>query len=124
MIEGFEQFDYTHGRKRHSVFKQGSGSPVILLHEIYGVSRELADLARIIANRGFTVYVPWLLGDVLKPVSSGYALRCIAQACISREFTVFATGKTSPIAAANTAKRSPVKPLMSYAVAKKPVSPE
>src|SRR5438309_4001235 len=98
MIDGFEQFDFTHDGKRHTVFKQGSGPPVILLHEIYGISRELTDLARIIAGRSFTVYMPWLLGEVLKPVSSGYAIRCIAQACISREFTLFATGKTSPIA--------------------------
>jgi dienelactone hydrolase len=46
---------------------------------------------------GFTTYLPNLFGTVERPLSSGYILSSALKACVAREFTVFATGRTSPI---------------------------
>jgi glutamate synthase (NADPH) small chain len=80
-----------------SVYCTGAGPAVIVMHESPGLYPEVIDFGRIVAEAGFRVYMPSLAGTPGKPMSPLYALQTIAHACVSREFTVWATGKTSPI---------------------------
>ena len=78
------------------VYKKGSGTAVILMHELPGMIPECVDLARRLAEN-FTVYMPLFFGNPNQPVSNFKILQHTAQICISQEFYCFAKNKSSPI---------------------------
>lgn len=96
-LDGFEMFDFTWDGAERPVYKRGSGPGVVVMHEIPGITPEVAGFARRVADEGFTVYLPHLFGTPNKPLSVPYALGQITRACISREFHVFAKNESSPI---------------------------
>jgi dienelactone hydrolase len=81
------------------VFVTGAGPAVILLAEMPGISEEQARLARWIREAGFSVFMPHLFGDVMRPVTAAYALTTMARTCMAREFAAFAADKSSPVTA-------------------------
>ena len=78
------------------VYRGGGGPPVIVLHEIFGVTPPLLGFARRLADTGLTVWLPALVGSV--PSSSARqradAIRAI---CVSREIHLLRTRRTSPV---------------------------
>ncbi|ROZ83327.1 dienelactone hydrolase family protein [Gordonia sp. OPL2] len=106
-LDDFDVRDVTVGTTTRRVYSQGSGPAVIVIAEMPGISPKVADFARKVAARGLTAVMPSLFGvDGRDPHPSNlgrigaaqHMVGTIARACISREFTVLATGKTSPIA--------------------------
>jgi dienelactone hydrolase len=97
-LEGFEMKPFTSssGRKR-DVFRRGTGPAVIIIHEVPGITPDVAAFARRVADHGMTVVLPDLLGTPGRPMTVPYALTSFARACISKEFTLLALNKTSPI---------------------------
>jgi hypothetical protein len=71
--------------------------PVIIIHEIPGITPGVAAFARRVADHGLTVVLPDLLGTPGRPMTIPDALSSFAHACISKEFTLLALNKTSPI---------------------------
>ncbi len=72
--------------------------------EMPGITPKVANFARKVADIGCTAVMPHLFGQSGKDLLAGnrlspatYMLGSIARACVSREFTVFATGSTSPV---------------------------
>ena len=96
-LEGFEATEFSHDGAARTVYRRGSGPGVVVMHEIPGITPEVARFARIVADDGFTVYLPHLFGTPNKPLSVGYMLGQMARACIAREFSVLARGESSPI---------------------------
>jgi dienelactone hydrolase len=82
-----------------TVYEIGDGPVVIVLSEIPGITPLVANFARHTASRGFRVVMPHLFGDDGREPTSRYANHQILRACISREFTLFATKKPSRITA-------------------------
>ncbi|HVT76635.1 MAG TPA: dienelactone hydrolase family protein, partial [Acidimicrobiales bacterium] len=77
---------------------------VIVMAEMPGITPKVADFARKVADIGCTAVMPHLFGRPgYDPTGHGnaatarYMLETIAPICISREFTVMATGKSSPV---------------------------
>jgi dienelactone hydrolase len=106
-LDDFTARDVTVGTATKTVYAKGEGPAVIVIAEMPGISPKVADFARKVAARGLTAVMPSLFGvdgrdprpDALGRVgSTRYMAETITRACISREFTVLATGKTSPIA--------------------------
>jgi dienelactone hydrolase len=97
-LEGFEMNPFTSssGRTRH-VYRMGTGPAVIIIHEIPGITPGVAKLARRVADHGMTVVLPDLFGTPGRPMTVPYALSSLARVCISKEFTLLALNKTSPI---------------------------
>ncbi|MBT0568479.1 dienelactone hydrolase family protein [Williamsia sp. CHRR-6] len=105
-LADFEQIEFSaHGRTA-PVYRLGSGPAVVVMSEIPGITPAVADFARRVAAIGCTAVVPHLFGTDGKGLSAGAIpvlsqvstlARAIVPACISREFTVLATGRTSPI---------------------------
>jgi dienelactone hydrolase len=97
-LEGFEMKPFTSssGRTR-DVYRRGSGPAVIIIHEIPGITPRVAAFAHRVADHGMTVVLPDLLGTPGRPMTVPYALSSLARACISKEFTLLALNKTSPI---------------------------
>jgi len=79
------------------VYRRGSGPGVIVIHEVPGITPEVARFARWVADDGFTVFMPHLFGTPGKPFSTPYVLAQLARACVSREFAVLARRGSSPV---------------------------
>lgn len=105
-LADFTADPFTHEGKTRTVFRQGTGPAVVVIAEMPGISPKVAEFARRVASIGCTAVVPHLFGTPGRdPVAGGilrnvpYALSSLVPACISREFTTFATGRTSPVVA-------------------------
>lgn len=85
------------GRER-PVYRKGEGPAVIVMHEVPGISAEVARFARKVAAAGFTVFMPHLFGVVGHSTNEFSRLRELAKLCISREWHVLAENRSSPIA--------------------------
>ena len=96
-LEGFDQFKLTHADRTRDVYHRGSGPGVVVMHEIPGITPEVARFARWVADDGFTVFLPHLFGTPGKPFSMPYVLVQLARVCVSREFSVLARRQSSPI---------------------------
>ena len=96
-LAGFESFPFEHEGARRDVYTLGSGPGVVVMHEVPGITPEVAGFARRLAEDGFTVFLPHLFGSPSKPLSAGYALGSLLHCCISREFHVLAERGSSPI---------------------------
>lgn len=97
-MKDFSVFDFSvDGSSCRPVYYKGSGPAVILMHELPGMIPESVDLARRIADAGFTVYLPLLFGQPDQPLSLTKILGHTAQICISHEFYCFAMHRSSPI---------------------------
>jgi dienelactone hydrolase len=82
----------------HPTYRKGTGPGVVLIHEIPGIIPEVIAFAEEVVARGFTVVMPVLFGTPGKPASGAYLGETFAKLCVSREFTVFAHGRTTPVA--------------------------
>ena len=83
-LEGFTHTAFSHGGAERIVYLRGDGPGVVVMHEIPGITPEVARFARIVADDGFRVYLPHLFGTPDKPFSNGYVLGQMARACVSR----------------------------------------
>jgi dienelactone hydrolase len=98
-LPGFTRSAFSAGGKSKPVYRAGSGPGVIVIHEMPGITPEVAAFGRRVADAGFTAVLPSLFGTPGKKLSIPYALRTMAGGCVSREFTTFATNQTSPVTA-------------------------
>lgn len=99
-MDDFSVFEFASGEfPTRRVYRKGQGPAVVLLHELPGMIPACVDLARRIAEAGFTVYLPLLFGEPDQPFSLPAMLGFTARLCISREFYCFAKHQTSPITA-------------------------
>lgn len=97
-MDDFSVFDFSFENfPARQVYTKGTGPAVILMHELPGMIPECVDLARRIAEAGFTVYLPLLFGQPNRPLSIPGMLGFTAQLCISQEFYCFAKHRSSPI---------------------------
>jgi dienelactone hydrolase len=92
-LPGFQQFIHQRGDKQYEVFFAGEGPPVIVIHELPGMVPECIEFAGRLIDAGFTVYLPLLFG---KPGEKA-PLKFTLHVCISREFYLLASKRTSPV---------------------------
>lgn len=103
-IDGYERTEFTHGGTARAVYRAGSGPAVMVISEIPGISPPMLTFAQRVTEVGCSVALPHLFGvpgrdadraglrsQVLDTVTS------MVPACVSREFHVLATGRTSPV---------------------------
>jgi len=96
-IEGFHEQPFVHDGIRHPVYKGGSGSCVIVIHELPGLHPGVVDFARRVVDRGQSVWMPSLFGTPMKPFGIPYTARSFARACVAREFTQLALEGPGPV---------------------------
>jgi dienelactone hydrolase len=85
--------------RTRAVYRKGSGPAVIVMSEIPGITPTVANFARAVADGGCTVVMPHLFGVDGEPPTSGRISKVFGSVCISKEFTVMARGKSSPVVA-------------------------
>ena len=94
---GFAVTTFTSPRKERTVYRAGAGPAVIIMSEIPGITPQVVRFARYVADAGFSVYMPRLIGEPMRPVSAGYVMGQMLRVCISREFRIMAAHRSSPI---------------------------
>ncbi len=102
-LSDFDRGSFSHDGTTRDVFRTGTGPAVVVIAEMPGITPRVADFAREVAGIGCTAVLPHLFGDPGRDPAPGgkpdlrYALSSMVPACVSREFTVWATGRTSPV---------------------------
>jgi dienelactone hydrolase len=99
-LDGFEHFAFDTGRSDRAgggeriVYRRGKGPAVVLIHELPGMTPECVELARKIADEGFTVYMPLIFGEP----NENYGLTPLMRPCVWKEFSVLSKNGKSPAA--------------------------
>jgi dienelactone hydrolase len=102
-VDDFERTTFSHEGKERTVFRRGTGPAVIVMAELPGITPNVLRFAGWVADVGCTAVVPHLFGVPGRhpgrgTVSAGaYVASSFVPACIRREFTVWATNRTSPV---------------------------
>jgi dienelactone hydrolase len=97
-LEGYQKSQFrSTANVTHDVYRIGSGPAVIVIHEMPGITPLVAAFGRKIADRGLTAVLPDLFGTPGREMSIGYVLGTLAKICVSKEFNLLATNKTSPV---------------------------
>ncbi len=97
-IADFTRRDIALEGKSKPVLVTGTTGPaVIVIHEIYRFTPTLARFCRFVRDAGFRVYAPILFGTPDAGNAEFPSLARIATLCISREFTLLAANKASPV---------------------------
>ena len=97
-LAGWDESVFEAEGRGYPVFRKGTGPGVIVIHEIPGITPNVQAFAEEVVDAGFTVLMPMLFGTPGMPHSTPAILSSLVKVCVSKEFTVMATGQTSPIA--------------------------
>jgi dienelactone hydrolase len=96
-VPGFEVHTLNLQGAARDVYRAGRGPAVIVMSEIPGITPAVAGFAQRLVDAGYSVFMPLLFGEPMRPFERGYAVRVILKSCISREFSVLAANQSSPI---------------------------
>jgi len=97
-LDSWMRDDLTLEGETREVWRKGVGPGVIVIHEIPGIEPSLVQFAEEVVARGHTVWLPRLFGTPGAGFTFANVVGALTQFCVRREFTLFARGKTSPIA--------------------------
>ncbi len=97
VLADFTTSTFEHEGETRTIYSLGEGPAVIVIHEIPGITPLVAEFGRKVAAAGMTAVLPDLFGTPGRPPSGSYLASSMASACISREFTVLAMHRTSPV---------------------------
>ncbi len=103
-LADFEETTFTFGGKTRTTYRTGTGPAVIVMAEIPGITPKVAGFARKVADIGCTAVMPHLFGEPGRdPSAAGRGASMVSMAktigplCVSREFTMWAANRTSPV---------------------------
>jgi dienelactone hydrolase len=97
-LDSWVRGEFTADGVSHDTYRQGAGPGVIVIHEIPAMSPECIAFGQEVVDAGFTVVMPHLFGAAGGPTTLRAIATVLPKLCVSKEFTTFATGRTSPIA--------------------------
>jgi dienelactone hydrolase len=96
-LDQWERAPFSYGGATRDVYRRGQGPAVIVIEEIPGITPALIGFAERVIAIGCTAVLPRLFGEPGAPLSPGALARTVPPLCVSREFRVWATGRTSPV---------------------------
>ena len=99
ILAGWERDSFTAAGLTHDWYRRGSGPAVIVVHELPGITPRVVAFADELVAAGMTVAMPDLVGRAGQAPSRGALAASLAKICISREFSTWAVGHTSPVVA-------------------------
>jgi len=97
-LEGFIEGRFAYGAHDCPVFTKGEGPPILVMHEVPGITPEVERFANLLVSRGFSVYMPELFGKAGREATMPIILMEMAKRpCIRREFSLLARRGSSPL---------------------------
>ncbi len=96
--EGWTRGSHAYDGVSHPTYRRGSGPGVVVIHEIPGITPEVAVFGQELVDAGYTVVMPSLFGTDGAPMTAGSTAKAFRQVCVSKEFTKLRTGETTPVA--------------------------
>lgn len=105
-LSDFERSSFTHDGVTKDIYRLGAGPAVVVIAELPGITPRVADFARRVAGIGCSAVMPHLFGEPGRdPAPDAHGrlgslstfARGAVPPCVSREFTVWATGRTSEV---------------------------
>lgn len=103
-LSTFDAESFADGGITHRIFRKGTGPAVIVITEMPGISPMVLGFADRVVSLGCTAVLPDLFGEAgrdpvagNKVVAGLRSMGTIVGACISREFTALAAGKSSKV---------------------------
>jgi dienelactone hydrolase len=96
-LAGFERASFSDGRAERVVYRRGEGPAVIVIAELPGITPAVIRFADAVCAAGFTAILPVLFGKPGAGHSGPAILRSLAKVCVSREFTLLATRRSSAV---------------------------
>lgn len=97
LLDGWKKQSFSGGGLTRDTYRRGSGPGVVVIHEIPGMTPSVIRFADDVVNAGFTVVMPSLVGEPGKSLSQGYLMQSMLKVCIAKEFTTWATGRSSQV---------------------------
>lgn len=98
----YARSSFTHGGATHDVYRKGTGPAVLIVAEIPGITPMVLGFADRVVALGCTVVVPHLFGRpgvdpaaMSKAKAGRVTIGTLLGACVSRDFTVLALGRSS-----------------------------
>jgi Dienelactone hydrolase family len=82
------------GRTRDVLVGRASGRPVIIMHEIFGLTPAVVDFARLLTDAEFKVYMPVLFGS--SDPTAGKLRGAVDFFCVMSEFKVLSNNDPGP----------------------------
>jgi dienelactone hydrolase len=95
---GWTRGSHSHDGTTHPTYRRGSGPGVVVVHEIPGITPEVATFAEELVDAGYTVVMPSLFGTDGAAMTAASTAKALGRVCISKEFTTLRTGVTTPVA--------------------------
>lgn len=95
-LDDFDRTTFSFAGVERDVYRSGSGTAVLVMAEIPGITPAVAAFARRVVERGHTVYLPHLFGEPGAAPDAGRIVRSIVPACVSAQFRAFALRTTPP----------------------------
>jgi dienelactone hydrolase len=96
-LEDYERSEFEAEGKRRTILRRGDGPAVIVIAEMPGITPKVIEFADRVAGIGCTAVLPHLFGQIGREAGGAYIFTSIVPACVSREFAVLATGRTTPV---------------------------
>lgn len=93
----YERDTFTWDGKQRDVYRRGTGPAVLVIAEMPGITPAVIDFADRVVDLGCTAVLPHLFGIPGAPMTVATTVRAMGPACVSKEFSAWATGKTSPV---------------------------
>ena len=98
VLTDFSVSEETELGRTKAVYRIGTTGPgIVVCHEMPCITPSVAEFARHLAGHGFQVALPVLVGTPGNGPTQRELATSLLKVCISKEFTLFAAGKSSPI---------------------------
>ena len=98
LLSGWRRGEHAADGYAYPTYERGEGPGIVVVHESPGLTPEVIELGEELVDDGFTVVMPHLFGSSHAPPRTWEAARVVPRLCVTREFTLFATGRTAPLA--------------------------
>ena len=96
-LADFDPLSLTFEGNLKRVWRSGAGPGVIVMHEMPGITPQVAQFARVVRDAGFTVWMPSLFGHDGRTGTADEGASVFRRTCMSSEFRAFGGGISSPV---------------------------
>ncbi|MCO4761538.1 MAG: dienelactone hydrolase family protein [Myxococcales bacterium] len=96
-LPGFWRTHLTYDGAQREIYYRGEGPAVLIVHEMPGLTPEVAAFGERVANAGYFVAMPSIFGTPGKAMGNAYLAGELLKGCVRKEFAAFSRRRSSPV---------------------------